>query len=679
MKFTKVFLLSAATTLVASLSSCTDNDLGFTANSIKFEQSFVEHFGNIDPNQNWGFEDMPVVNTRGVKTRGNRVPMNDKIVVDKNEWVVSEGIIQTTDDALGIEIPGWPNFDGRYYAATQGNEAVAPSSSNVLPANCVPAGDVTDYEIDFVSRWFREHPNPGKEPINLTDFFIQVVSADKDRVNKNGSIAKYGNTDSGILNQLEFGRDDVTDWLHANNFNGGNTNNYSSLYNNDNAVIDSMAYRTNPYSFTQNWRQIQFVRYAGVNDFRAHSDQDNGWLSDWALKTLTWDEPVTINNVTKWYRRTGTYLVFDTRAYKSSEELNIGPDNYYSNWIIKISPAKYVPTKVVSARVMCEDLGTTDDFDFNDVVFDVSYTKVSDGNYTAHITVQAVGGTLPLYIGDKSHEVHEMFGFYNCKTMINTDKDRHLNSNDYPTVIGQKPQTFELTGLRTSNPKDIPVIVTHKDKDNHALDIELKAEKGEAPQKFCVPVYVTWANERVDILDAYPYFNQWVGNNSGWTCAVGLDPKTFVSGTPLKTNYGANIWFSPAGDSYFNGTNLYDPESMTAGLNGGSAAGSVTLWAGQPITLSNNSPETLTGIDANAIKAYQTANYVRVWFTSSSDWSITMPGISFSQYYMPDSYSSGEGYCDCLVSKDEDNVKKLTKDTFVVSGNGVSISKIEIY
>lgn len=58
-------------------------------------------------------------------------------------------------------------------------------------------------------------------------------------------------------------------------------------------------------------------------------------------------------------------------------------------WILKLSPAQYPGVQ----RVIAEDLGTTGDFDFNDVVFDVS-----SGNNRTIITVRAAGGMLPLYV-----------------------------------------------------------------------------------------------------------------------------------------------------------------------------------------------------------------------------------------------------------------------------------------
>lgn len=590
MKFTKVFLLSAATTLVASLSSCTDNDLGFTANSIQFEKNFVERFGNIDPNQNWGFEELPVVNTRGVKTRAEGY-----IEVNRNQWAEKDENGNYKDYSLvanNIEIPGWPNFDGYYYYSGSDGATLLNPTTNMPDNGSIPAGDITAYEIEYVSRWFREHPNPESIKLDLTDFFIQNVSKDHDRVISDavyngeaiGKNLVSGTCNGPAIVEVPNGKGDggkegidfKLDQLNLKALNGVTHNyNFNASQTPDMAVVlgDLAGSKDDQLKL----RQAQYLRFEGVYDFWCENSfgeqvwdnetqqmvRDGKTVGDWVLVKLEWDEKGLDNQM---HHRTGYYLAFDYSAYKGSSNTEVKRDGFYSNWIIKITPAFHKDPVPVVARVMCEDLGTTDDFDFNDVVFDVWYDG-NPGNYTAHITVQAAGGTLPLYIGDKSHEVHAMFGV-STKTMINTDKFAKYNSEEYPTVINKPtPSEFTITGLTTTNPRDIPVIVTHSENnDKNALDIELKAETGKAPQKFCVPVYVTWANERVRIEDAYPYFTNWVGDRA-WTCAVGQDPTTFKAGDPLKTRYDANIWFSPAGDDYFNGTNLYDPESMKDALS----------------------------------------------------------------------------------------------------------------
>lgn len=132
------------------------------------------------------------------------------------------------------------------------------------------------------------------------------------------------------------------------------------------------------------------------------------------------------------------YVGFD---YKQLDNGKIDPDGVYNDWIIKISEAK---KKIIKGniRIIAEDLSVNDDsdWDFNDVVFDVKI----EWNRTI-IILQAAGGTIPLYIGDK--EVHELFGVPTT-TMVNT--------GDGPT---KDPVTIILDGNYNWNAKNIPVYV----------------------------------------------------------------------------------------------------------------------------------------------------------------------------------------------------------------------------
>lgn len=136
-------------------------------------------------------------------------------------------------------------------------------------------------------------------------------------------------------------------------------------------------------------------------------------------------------------------------------------------------------------RIIAEDLGSTGDFDFNDVVFDFYKTG---SEYV--VTLQAVGGVLPLYIGGR--EVHEAFGVPQS-TFVNT------------STLKLPPITFKVNSL------DIMV------GDIKAKPYVLKAECGKAPQKICVPVTYEWTKEHQSIEDKYPKFKYWVGNkNIDW-------------------------------------------------------------------------------------------------------------------------------------------------------------------
>ena len=81
---------------------------------------------------------------------------------------------------------------------------------------------------------------------------------------------------------------------------------------------------------------------------------------------------------------------------------------------MKIVPGKGQSRKVKQeGLIICEDLGTIGDFDFNDVVF---YAKVWNDGVT-EIWLLAAGGTLDLIVAGQ--EVHDAFGV-SKSTMVNT-------------------------------------------------------------------------------------------------------------------------------------------------------------------------------------------------------------------------------------------------------------------
>jgi len=176
------------------------------------------------------------------------------------------------------------------------------------------------------------------------------------------------------------------------------------------------------------------------------------------------------------------YVGLDFECYMNQ---NTPPDGDYSDWIVRIVPAKYIKAQ----RIMAEDLTISGgDFDFNDVVFDAVTV-----NGATVVTLQAAGGTMPLYIED--NEVHELFGV-SQSTMVNTyDKQ------------AKAPVIFRLKN-RYNDIKDIPVRVN---------DVILPAEVGKAPGKLCCPTTCEWTDERQNIEIKYPNFQAAVENgNINW-------------------------------------------------------------------------------------------------------------------------------------------------------------------
>lgn len=233
--------------------------------------------------------------------------------------------------------------------------------------------------------------------------------------------------------------------------------------------------------------------------------------------------------------------------------------------------------------IAAEDLGTTDDFDFNDMVvgFNVENTN---NQYTITFTPLAAGGTMPIYLhfepigGDdgttelsivdgsditedgilyphylvtnggtpskEDCEWHKWFdnGIHSSSTMINTDNgstsattlnqckvtvDGKFSITHYSNVDNGKFKGFyiEVNG----NP-GTPTDPKNKNDDNSNWIIGAKSDYATAPQMFVIPDNGPssgkwlWPAERTHILTAYPDFQGWAEvhtNNTDWHLDTG--------------------------------------------------------------------------------------------------------------------------------------------------------------
>ena len=138
------------------------------------------------------------------------------------------------------------------------------------------------------------------------------------------------------------------------------------------------------------------------------------------------------------------------------------------------------------------------DFDFNDVVFDVTFDSPEQGKTT--ITLLAAGGTLPLYVGGQ--EVHAKFGVP-TKTMVNTGVGARKD-----------PVSFELNDTFGYNANNILVEV---EKEGERTTIT--AIRGMVASKIAVKPNYEWCKEKQDIEAKYPNFGKYVkgeGEDNWW-------------------------------------------------------------------------------------------------------------------------------------------------------------------
>lgn len=547
MKRTSIFYFSLAAIAAGSLASCEDYD-PFDEETVReaavikeFTKNFENRYGKIDPNHDWGFKTLYISPsaslTRASLTRGDGFSGVGHVNVNINEWTLKQADGYAPGALIqDMDIPGWPNFNSKYYTQQTGggNFSIFPSEPTKDDSR-MPAGDVTDYEIQYVSNWFRTHKNPTTNvSLHLTDFFVQNVSGDMDRVESVTGKECNGEVINNVLGQgCSYGMDHLvfktlesTDvnglpdntWTHLNDYNKSSTN----LMNSTGAMDLSYSGINNYNNDNTHKRVIMYVTSSGTEDFAYHSsfgtddssdDADETYFKKYVLMRLTWKEDGV--------QREGYYLAFD---YETKKDGVLYPgDGYYSNWIIKISPANYVPSdKLPLTRIFCEDLGNTFDFDFNDLVFDVKYdVDYNSSKVEAILTIQASGGTIPIYLGTSAsapnnpkYETHFLLGQSTHTIPVNVAAAGGVTHDVAIIRYNVGSITYGTDGKIAVNPNDIPIWVGNTNADLVNIATLLPASgKGEsiAPQKISIPDNTTrWLKESQQIEWGYGYFDDWV-------------------------------------------------------------------------------------------------------------------------------------------------------------------------
>lgn len=150
--------------------------------------------------------------------------------------------------------------------------------------------------------------------------------------------------------------------------------------------------------------------------------------------------------------------------------------------------------------IACEDLGNTDDIDFNDVVFSVSHTA---GETTAKVTPLAAGGVLPsniYYGGSNLGEIHNLIN------------GAQPNANGQYSMLNTGSKGTPGSAITITVPADYSVTnhgFTVKVKDQNESIMLESAEVGTAPQMLVLPGEWAWPTERTPIGTAFPMFVDW--------------------------------------------------------------------------------------------------------------------------------------------------------------------------
>jgi hypothetical protein len=372
--------------------------------------------------------------------------------------------------------------------------------------------NVTQEEIDWAKEEFgkvRENVQPWVS-IEWSNYWVQQVYQ-----GQRGSIDGNGNTvyPSGVMNRLMVfnnKKTNVISWYpyeeevvtyegeyeHVNNFNSANN---ATEYTDD--VTEE--------KFKGTTLMINMGTDGRAEQFAYHNTSSSDYYYSYIV-----------------LEHNGSYFVgFDFYAVhpdgqEANKNMDVERDWKFNDWIIKITPAKSIykfPSDPV--RVMAEDLGTSSsDFDYNDVVFDVLFVN-DNGDYKANITLQAAGGTLPLYFKYGSNDAFEVHKKFEVATdvMVNTHAaDRGLKGVDNKQPVSNIWLDIEDKSYESAEDAvDALKIVVISGGNTIYLTPKASYENySNAPKMIVAPRGTEWVDERVLISKVYSKFVDWISDST---------------------------------------------------------------------------------------------------------------------------------------------------------------------
>ena len=188
-------------------------------------------------------------------------------------------------------------------------------------------------------------------------------------------------------------------------------------------------------------------------------------------------------------------------------------DNDFNDFIFMlVGEHEHIVEKPVQYIYAVEDLGGTNDFDFNDVVFSVSHVA---GKENATVQPLAAGGIYEAEIcfGDKSYgEIHSKFG-KDHNVMVNTNAGTNKSSMAKAEPFLVKVGTGWSHDLLSTEGNGFNVKVKLPSKPDKVVTT-YKPGSHAAPQMLVLPHDWLWPIEKTRISNAYSSFENWCADFS---------------------------------------------------------------------------------------------------------------------------------------------------------------------
>ena len=638
----KKYFINGALALIVGFTytSCKNNDVDYVPIAQQKTQAYAEAFkemigGEVDPNQNWGFETITISEEELAAARAAVRAGTRTTIKEKHDWE-SRGITKPTP--------------------------------------------LTETERQDVRHYFNTHKfsDNGTDP-KLSEYWVEFVSREDTSTvmyHKNGTVTSWGVRNFTYDQFSVESKNNPSGYEQVNDWNGDS---HPTYFLED---VGTSKFRI-WLSYTSEWNYNYTIQSYKGNLYVAFDLYGSKWNDN--------GEEHMGETSLGYYNDYIVRLIPKDSEPQQEEITNQGGGvSTSSTTVQKI----YRKTLMLQGRVFCEDLANAKraDIDFNDIVFDARIWKITkftrttkDGisndspddfvKYEGEVCLLAAGGTIPAKVAYK--DVHELFGV-GLTTMVNTvDGNSNVKITWANSEAEKKPVTFtfDMTSLITQNGDKasldlIPIEVLWTSNDPNDASIvgtmqtvgNLDANVGNVPYKFCVPIGTPWASERNPITSVYSGFADWAkkaGNEPSWTNGVNCYQNK--AGLPTDSKYQKGYWEVYKSEE--------KPETTTTS--------EIIFWKGSsPIVFADNDNGSNKTIEMIDTYNFQVGDKIRVYTTGikNNAW-ISVHGLfnNDSQWRKYLDFAPSGEYNEFTV--DQSMLNNITKK-IAIWGRGCSITQI---
>jgi hypothetical protein len=358
---------------------------------------------------------------------------------------------------FGTIAPGhkWGFDQAKIKTTTRGAVVHDPDGSWEIPADMTAfkeGDDANKVQAAFKAAYSSENPTSAACTVKLDDYWMLHID--------------HAHQQNG-MRDLQAWDNTIKDWVDVTHFDKGMNTAHFTVIDTNNKVLHGGTLMAN------------MDGTAGCDGTEAHGGnaakgkyfrwkEDGKWQYDY------------------YFLEYGGFEFLGLRHYTSAKD--------YTFWVILLAPANtYTEPNTQQGRVLCEDMGTKGDFDFNDLVFDAYYLD----DHRIKVIVRAAGGKLKITVAGK--DVHKEMGADMANTGENT-------APEYEFYIDPENGDYKYATI-----DQIPVVVYPAE--DLATSYTLEAPEGLAPQKICTYLDAPWPDEYIRIDIAYKNFNSWVQSN----------------------------------------------------------------------------------------------------------------------------------------------------------------------